>query len=362
MKNKIRFKIDEKSLFLGTYNDYAKGQTATVSTPLNQSKDENKWRKDILELKKYNCNVINPPAMLIHKCQSSSHSGNSIDNVFIFSNFLLDGIKLNTKFQFAMYFKRETDHVITKLNGSKVNNTHLGRIKLHYPITFSFKADGYNIDNKAVLNSIMEQNGGFAFVVRGFEYYQDTKTLNFITSLIGPNGIPLSTVFRRKKGVGKKLIIDPNKVVDNDYVVVVGQNPDIQESTTITYELINKSRLENGRLGEEFIYKLLREKLDDDNELYHTSLDFPQSPYDMEYIVDGEKKYVEVKSTSETKPIFNMSSGEIRFMEKYKDSYVLYMVTEVKEKFPKFYVYTYYDIVKMKKEYPSVRFYAQRKK
>lgn len=35
MKNKIRFKIDEKSLFLGTYNDYKKGQTATVSTPLN---------------------------------------------------------------------------------------------------------------------------------------------------------------------------------------------------------------------------------------------------------------------------------------------------------------------------------------
>lgn len=62
MKNKIRFKIDEKSLFIGTYNDYIKGQTATVSTPLNQSKDESKWRKDILELKNYNCNIANPPS------------------------------------------------------------------------------------------------------------------------------------------------------------------------------------------------------------------------------------------------------------------------------------------------------------
>ena len=35
-------------------------------------------------------------------------------------------------------------------------NTHLGRIKLHYPITFSFKADGYSIDNQAVLNAIMK--------------------------------------------------------------------------------------------------------------------------------------------------------------------------------------------------------------
>lgn len=62
----------------------------------------------------------------------------------------------------------------------------------------------------------MKQNWGFAFIVRGFEYYEDTKTLNFITFLIGPTGIPLSTVFRRQKGVGKKLMIDPNKVVDND--------------------------------------------------------------------------------------------------------------------------------------------------
>lgn len=358
MKNKIRFKIDEKSLFLGTYNDYKKGQTATVSTPLNQSRDESKWRNDILALSKYNCNIINPPEMLIHQCQSASHSGNNIDNIFVFDNILLDGKKLETESQFAMYFKRETDEFITKLDGTKGINTHLGRIKLHYPITFNFKSDGYKIDNYDVLNSIMKQNGGFAFVVRGFEYYEDTKTLNFITSLIGPAGIPLSTVFRRQKGVGQKLMIDPNKVVDNDYVVVVEQNPELAGATNVSYELINKSRAENGKLGEKFIYELLLERLTEDSELYHTSLDFPQSPYDMEYIENGEKKYIEVKSTSGNKPIFNMSSGELKFMEKYKDSYTLYMVTDVKADFPKYKQYTYYDIMKMKKEYPSVRFYA----
>ena len=87
MKNKIRFKIDEKSLFIGPYNDYQKGQTATVSTPLNQSKDQAKWRNDILELSNYNCNIDNPPAMLIHRCQSASHSGNNIDNIFVFKIF-----------------------------------------------------------------------------------------------------------------------------------------------------------------------------------------------------------------------------------------------------------------------------------
>ena len=46
----IKFKIDEKSLFYGMYNDYERGQTATVSTPFNQSTNPNKWRKDILKL------------------------------------------------------------------------------------------------------------------------------------------------------------------------------------------------------------------------------------------------------------------------------------------------------------------------
>ncbi|MGN1338314.1 MAG: DUF3883 domain-containing protein [Candidatus Coprovivens sp.] len=357
MKNKIRFKIDEKSLFIGPYNDYQKGQTATVSTPLNQSKDQAKWRNDILELSNYNCNIDNPPAMLIHRCQSASHSGNNIDNIFVFKNILIDGRKLNVDAEFAMYFKRETDEYITKLNGTKTKNTHLGRIKLHYPITFSYKGDGYNIDNQVVLNEIMKQNGGFAYVVRGFEYFEDTKTLNFITSLIGPEGIPLSTVFRRQKGVGQKLMIDPNKVVDNDYVVVVEQTPEMK-GANVSYELINRSRAENGKLGEEFIYNLLLEKLGVESELYHTSLDFPQSPYDMEYIENGEKKYIEVKSTSGNKPIFNMSSGELKFMEKYKDSYKLYMVMNVKNEFPDVKEYTYYDIMKMRKEYPSVRFYA----
>ena len=91
-------------------------------------------------------------------------------------------------------------------------------------------------------------------------------------------------------------MIDPNKVVDNDYVVVVEQNPEIKGAVNVSYELINKSRSENGKIGEEYIYQLLLEKLTDENELYHTSLDYPQSPYDMEYIINGEKKYIEVKS------------------------------------------------------------------
>ncbi len=356
MDNKIRFKIDEKSLFYGVFNDYKKGQTATVSTPLNQSKKEEKWRKDILDLKKYNCKVEDPPEMLINICKKNSKSGNNIDDVFVFENILLDGVQLKTKSQFIMYIKRETDEIIKKQDGTKGINTHLGRLKLHYPISFLYKRDGYNIDNSDILDSILRQNGGFAFIVRGFEYDEINKTLNFITSLIGPKGIPLTTVFKRKKGFGEKLMVDPTKVVDNDYVVIVEEMPELN-NTNISYELINKSRAENGKLGEEFIFNLLSKDLTEKNELYHTSKEYPQSPYDIEYIKDNRKQFVEVKATSGTKEIFNMSSGEIKFMEKYKDSYTLYMVTKVKDPFPQYFKYTYNDIIKMKKEYPTTRFF-----
>ena len=46
---KFSFVIDEKSLFIGVKNDYSRGQSPTVHTPLNQSKDRGKWHTDIYE-------------------------------------------------------------------------------------------------------------------------------------------------------------------------------------------------------------------------------------------------------------------------------------------------------------------------
>lgn len=362
--NKIKFKIDEKSLFYGVYNDYKKGQTATVSTPLNQSSNPDKWRNDILKLKESNCRQSNLPAMLINQCQRNSHSGNEITDVFVFDKMLLNGDKLNTDSQFVMYIKKETDEYITKLNGKKAKNTHLGRLKLHYPQNFIFKSDGYNIDNKKVLDDILKQNGGFAFIVRGFEYSQTERTLNIITSLIGPQNIRLSTVFIRKKGIGEKLIIDPSKVskadviLSNEIVDAVDDELEYNLPNNKDIELRNESKFLNGVLGEEKVFKILSEQLTEENELYHTSKDYKYSPYDIEYMEKGHKHYIEVKATSGSKKIFNMSKGEIKFMQEYKNYYTLYLVTKVREEFPEIYKYTCDDIMKMNKEYLSTRFYS----
>lgn len=357
----IKFKIDEKSLFYGIKNDYQKGQTATVHTPLNQSKDPNKWHHDILALTKTNIECKSIPDMLVERClrNTTSDANSQLNQLYVFNNLLLDGQPLNTNNDFCMYIKEEIDEFIINRKGKRTQNTHLGRLKLHYPISLQYKGDGFNIDNKEVLNCILRQNGGFAFVVRGFEYSEENNTLNFITTMVGPEGILLSNVFKRQKGTGKKLLLNEIDVNDfefiKDNILVSGITPTVSVDDAL--EKVNKTRVENGKIGEEIIMEMLSKTAGVEN-LYHTSKDFRFSLYDIEFYINGVKKYVEVKATQGDKKIFNMSSGEIKFMNRYKDDYVLFLITNVKDKMPNIYEFTCDVILKLKCEHPTTRFFA----
>lgn len=364
---KIKFKIDEKSLYFGMYNDYAKGQTATVSTPINQSKDPNKWHKDILKLVGSGLGTTNVPQILVNKClnKTTSQANTKLVELYEFKKIFIDGVPLDIDCSFAMYIKEEIDKSIYNKKGKLVINTHLGRQKLHYPTSLFHKSDGFNIDNMKVLKSILKHNGGFAYVVRGFECDIETGILNFITTIIGLEGIFLSSVFKKQKGVGKKLLL---KEINLDEINFQAQDV-YGDSTSILldrknlnldldiFEKANKTKMENGKLGEIIILdKLKRESQNTD--IYHTSNDYPTSPYDIEYYENGVKKYIEVKSTQGNKKVFNMSNGEIKFMKRYKDNYVLYLITNVKDKMPSIYQFTCDKILTLKSEHPTTRFYA----
>lgn len=360
----LRFKIDEKSLFYGLYNDYERGQTATISTPINQSKDPEKWHKDIIALYNSGLALSTIPSDLVDRClnKTTSQANSKIDYFFEFKTIYLDGVLLDTKSSFGIYVKEEIDEFIKDKKGKIVKNTHLGRQKLHYPISLFYKDYGINVNNSKVLDTILIQNGGFAFVVRGFECDTEKKSINFLTSLIGLKGTFLSNVFKIQKGVGKKLLpdeinLEAQDISTDSLVLISHNNPGKFQNTN--FDELSKAKAENGKLGEQYAYEHIKEIINEYvTDVLHTSEQFPTSPYDIEYIENGVKKYLEVKATSGTKEVFNMSSGEIKFMTKYKENYTLVLITEVKSKFPKIKKYNFNQIMGMKKEYPSTRFYA----
>ncbi|MBO6030910.1 MAG: DUF3883 domain-containing protein [Prevotella sp.] len=364
---KYSFIIDEKSLFRGVYNDYKKGQSATVHTPLNQSQDKTKWRNDIYDFIngcKTEDKVDSLPKLLEEKCllKTTSKASGKITHFYLFSNFSLDGVPFDVDCSFAMYVKEETSKNIMQRNGNMVANTHFGRQKLHYPIAFAHMSDGYNIDNRKVLDKILEVNGGFAYVVDGFDYDTETKILNFKTTIIGIEGVLLSNVFKRKKGVGLKLLVDgismdqPSLVSTTKKILTEEENKAFFE----TLDKIQESSRSNGQIGEEYVYDNIKKILGaEPEEKNHISKKYPQSPFDIECIVDGEKKYIEVKSTASDKKAFYMSKGERKFMDKYEQHYLLVLVTNVKSKHKKHSVYERKEIMnsnKMEQEYQNIKF------
>ena len=116
---KYSFIIDEKSLFRGVKNDYSKGQSPTVHTPLNQSSDPKKWHNDIYDFSKgYGSEDIDRiPEMLKEKCmpKTTSKASSKIVKFFVFSKFSLDGKPFNVSNSFAMYVKEKL--VKTSCNG-----------------------------------------------------------------------------------------------------------------------------------------------------------------------------------------------------------------------------------------------------
>lgn len=357
----INIKIDEKSLYYGLFNDYSKGQTATVSTPINQSKDPNKWHTDIIELINSGLNLAEIPQKLLDKCltKTTAKANSKINCFFSFNNLYVDGKKIDVDCAFGLYVKEETDKFIKNRHGNLVKNTHLGRQKLHYPTTLKYNEAGLNIDNGKVLKTILNINGGFAFIVRKFEIDVSNKSLNFITSMIGRQDTCLSSVFKIKKGVGEKLI---TKLNDEEREILEDSQDmlydvDLTKYHNINFLELNKIKAENGMLGEKYVFEHIKELVNEYvADVVHVSKDYSTSPYDIEYKENGIKKFIEVKATSGKRKVFNMSKSEIEFMTKYKDFYTLILVTNVKDESPTIQKLKYDDIIKLKKEYLTTRF------
>ena len=294
--------------------------------------------------------------------KTTSKASSIIVGFFVFSKFALDGKPFEANRSFAMYVKKETSENIIQRNGEITGNTHLGREKLHYPISLSYITDGYNIDNKIVLDKILEMNGGFAYVVNGFDVDTETNTLNFKTTMIGPEGVLLSNVFKRKKGVGVKLLVDgisldKSSIISTSTKILTKEE---NEAFISTLEKIQRSSRLSGAMGEDYVYENIEKIIGIiPEEKRHISKLYPLSPYDIECKVNGKTIYIEVKSTKDSKKTFYMSKGERKFMDKYEQHYLLVLVTNVISNHKKATKYQRKDIMNpqiMEKEFQGIKF------
>ena len=149
-------------------------------------------------------------------------------------------------------------------------------------------------------------------MVNGFEYDSETTVLNFKTTMIGPEGVLLSNVFKRKKGVGVKLLVDGITLVNSD-IVTKEKILSYEESKTFlsTLAKIEDSRRKNGLVGEEYVFDNIEKFVGGEPiEKRHISKTYPQSPYDIECVINGKTIYIEVKSKKDSKKTFYMSKGE----------------------------------------------------
>lgn len=361
------FDIDEKSLYRGIKNDYKRGQSATIATPLNQAKSKDKWRKPIYDfLDGYPSeDIVALPDILKDKCLKNTTSRAECKLIYFitFSKFSIDGVPFDVDASFAMYVKEEISETITKRNGEIGKNTHKGRQRLCYPIGLIHQTNGYKIDNSKVLDKIIEVNGGFAYVVNGFDVNAENGTLNFRTTMVGLDGVFLSNVFKRAKGVGVKLNVNGINFDENLFSKRKDSVLSATESNTFfkTLEKIQSSRMDNGIKGEEYVFKNIGKILGLRNIEcpVHISQKYPQSPYDIECSVEGVRKYIEVKSTSGNKKVFLMSQGERKFMEKYDKDYILVLVINVTSNHRRAFTYSRREIENtniMKQEFQSIKY------
>lgn len=310
--NNIILPIDIKSLYFNIKNDNASGHTATVASPLRKVEGENKL-EDILKLT--NCDVdISNKSDLVELLIKHSKSKVIIRKLYVFTKLMVNGRRINANASFGCYIKEEIDE--TKVQ--------FGRLKLHYPSKLIYEDEELNINNRQVYKSISESLGGYAFVIRSFEYNPTDNTLNFDALIVGENDIPYSKVFIIEKGVGNKFNFIFNEIADDYDREIISLRKKYGEGVDPYNYLDYFKRMKKIALDK------ICPCIGTDIEII--SENFPYSLFDFCYLDKGVKKYGILRVTATKNKYFNLSIYQQSFMQKNSDDVKVFLVSDIFEK------------------------------
>lgn len=308
----IRLPIDVKSLYFNIKNDNETGHTPTVATPLKQGASIHEELARIVEIPE---NIdSHDREELISKIQSKSRVQAKINNIFVFDRIAVNGILLEGVPSFCMYIREETDP----------KNVHYGRQKVHYPISLVF--EDTNIHNKNVLKAISDYLCNYAFLVEAFEYDQENQVLNFDITIVGEENIPYSKVFINRRGVGNKFTSYFSEVSDVYDLEIIALR-ERHGYDAVAPDNFNDVTNENILIARSIVVDYLKE-----HNAKHVRVlkeEYPYSLYDIQYSVDGKRKYAIIKQTATKSKYFNLSLSRIQFCNDFADFVKVFLVTDV---------------------------------
>lgn len=337
----IRLPLDIKSLYLNIKNDNESGHTATVATPLKQYGTANELLTPIYDIPD-NINTISRED-LIGSILSKSRAEACIVKVCVFDKISVNGILLKDIPSYCIYVREETAST----------NVHCGRQKIHYPTTLKFSDSEVEINNKLVMKAISETLNDYAFIVEAFEYDTDTGILNFDAIIVGENEIPYSKVFINKRGAGSKYTRIFNEDADSYDMEIIALREHLGY-TNVTAENYGEIIAINKGLARNIVEEsLLAQGAKNIKRLYD---EYPYSIYDLEYTINGKKRYVIVNQTATKKIYFNLSSKKIEFLNFFENESFLYLVTNIAAD-AEVKIFTPSDLYEMNKSIQSVMYY-----
>lgn len=334
----IRLPIDIKSLYLNIKNDNESGHTATVATPLKQYGGVNEQLVKILDVPE-NVNPISKEGM-ISQILSKSRAEAKINNVFVFDKISVNGIRIENIPSYCIYIREETAE----------GYVHCGRQKVHYPITFKYSDEEVEINNKAVMNAIAEQLSNYAFIVEAFEYDTESKVLNFDVIVVGTKDIPYSKVFINRRGVGGKFTSNFSEESESYDAEIIALRERYGYSN-VGPENFTSVMQDNRMIAENIAEEYLKEA--GATEIRKLREEYPYALYDIEYKVNGVKRYMLVRFTATNSKYFNLSFNKIKFCNDFNGQVCVCLITDINGK-AKTNIYTIEDMNRMNKRLNSI--------
>lgn len=339
----FEFELDTKSFFFNIQNDNEKGHTATVATVLRQGHSVN---PALALFQHCSSNVSLDCPNLINECTKNSKSVVKICNVLVFDKIFLDGRPLDVDSEFCMYLKEEVDP----------NRYQFGRIKLHYPSSLKYSDFRYSIDNKAILKAISEKLQNYAFLIAKVQLFDESGKINFISTIIGQNGIPYTKVFLNYKGdAANKFNQSFNEIADNYEI----EAPKMREYGIPGLDAIDPSNyLQAYDFCKRKAIEIFLNSLDKNS---YTGIDnhtdsYPYDICDLELFYNNQKKYYIVCFTATNQDYFFLSSAKSNFIYDFEDNAHIVLVKDVLSDKPTIEVFSADDLGSMNRNVEVVRY------